>query len=133
MFLKNFKKVSLIKCMLSILNMKKEEAVKEKEWVYLQFWEKHSDEDTLASLIALQNEYLKDVDELADIQLVEVGGLVVRKAFLPSYPTPEITVYREFDWFIVFAVLFCPECYIERDIKKVVTMLLESILLRVRA
>jgi len=110
-----------------------EEAVKEKEWVYLQFWEKHSDEDTLASLIALQNEYLKDVDELADIQLVEVGGLVVRKAFLPSYPTPEITVYREFDWFIVFAVLFCPECYIERDIKKVVTMLLESIPLRVRA
>ena len=54
-------------------------------------------------------------------------GLTVRQAFLPTYPTPEITVFREFDWFIAFVVLYCPDCYIDRDTKKAVEMLNEAI------
>lgn len=96
---------------------------KEKEWLYVQFWRKESEADTLENLIEAQNESLREQDERAEISVSDLDGLVVRKAFLPSYPTPEITVFREFEWFISFVVLYCPECYVVRDTQKVVEML----------
>lgn len=100
---------------------------KEKEWLYLQFWPKESEVATLDSLIEAQNKSLKDKDDRAEIQMTEVNGLPVRIAVLPSYPTPEVTVYREFDSFISFVVLFCPELFVDRDTKKVASMLKEAI------
>lgn len=105
---------------------------KEKEWMYIQFWRKQTEVDTLENLIGAQNESLIDQDERAIINVSEVEGLMVRQAFLPSYPTPEITVFREFWWFIAFAVVYCPECYVERDTKKAVTMLKEAIPIHVK-
>lgn len=96
---------------------------KEKEWMYIQYWSKNSDINTLESLIKVQNESLRDQDESAEINVYEKDGLIVRQAFMPSYPTPEITVFRDFDWFIAFVVLFCPECYIGRDTNKAIEML----------
>ena len=84
------------------------------------------------AVIGAQNESLIDQDERAIINVSEVEGPMVRQAFLPSYPTPEITVFREFGWFIAFAVVYCPECYVERDTKKVVTMLKEAIPIHVK-
>lgn len=43
---------------------------------------------------------------------------MVRKVVVPWYPTPEVTVFRDFGAFIGFAVLFCPEQVLVRDIKK---------------
>ena len=100
---------------------------KEKEWMYVQFWSKTSEINTLKNLIEVQNESLLDKDAMAVIKLLEIDGLMVRQAILPSYPTPEITVFREYDWFIAFVVIFCPECYVDRDTKKAVTMLNEAI------
>lgn len=100
---------------------------KEKEWMYVQFWSKKSETDTLENLVEAQNESLRDKDARAKINVFEMDGLLVRQAFLPSYPTPEITVFREYDWFIAFVVLFCPDCFIERDTRKVVSMLLDAI------
>ena len=96
---------------------------REKEWMYIQFWNKKSEMDTLANLIYVQNKTLKDQDSRAEINVFEMDGLMIRQAFLPSYPTPEITVFREYEWFIAFIVLFCPDCYIDRDTKKAVAML----------
>jgi len=97
----------------------------EMEWRYLQFWSK--DQITLSNLIETQNECLVNIDADADIRITEVDGLTVREAYLPSYPTPEITIFREFDSFIVFLVLLCPECYVQRDTKKAVDILKAAI------
>ena len=109
-----------------------EVTVKEKEWMYVQFWSKESEIDTLENLIEAQNKSLQDIDERAEINILEIDGLKVRQAFIPSYPTPEITVFREFEWFIAFVVLFCPKCYIERDTMKVVAMLKEALPIHVK-
>lgn len=105
---------------------------KEKEWMYVQFWSKKTEIHTLEGLIEVQNESLNVQDEKAEISVFEMEGLMVRQAFLPTYPTPEITVFREFDWFIAFVVLYCPECYIDRDTRKVVEMLNEAIPMHVK-
>lgn len=99
----------------------------EKEWMYLQFWPKGHKEDTLEYIVGLQNYQLKIIDEDAELRMYELDGLMVREAYLSSYPTPEITVYREFDRFYSFLVLYCPEYYIQRDIKKAVSMLKKAL------
>ena len=105
---------------------------KEKEWMYLQFWSKNADVNTIKSLIDVQNESLTDADDRADIRVFEQDGLTIREARLPSYPTTEITVFREFDRFIAFLVLYCPEHFIKKDIKKAVDMLKEAMPIRER-
>lgn len=105
-----------------------EEAVrKEKEWMYLQIWTKEKKDDTLENIIEYQNIQLREKDECAVIQQFELDGLIVREAYLSSYFTPEITVFREFDRYIAFIVLFCPDYYIQRDTKKAVSMLNKAI------
>ena len=98
---------------------------KEKEWMYLQIGAKET--ETIDSIIEFQNLQLKKKDERAEIRQYERDGLTVREAFLPSYPNPEITVFREFDRFIAFLVLFCPECYIRRDTNKAISMLNKAV------
>lgn len=105
---------------------------KEKEWMYLQFWSKDSGIDTIKSLIEVQNASLKDTDERADIRVFDQDGLTVREARLPSYPTMETTVFRDFERFIAFLVLYCPEHFIKKDTKKAIDMLKEAIPIRVR-
>lgn len=100
---------------------------KDKEWMYVQFWRKNSEVDTMENLIEAQNNSLREYDGKAEINVFEMDGLTVRQAFLPTYPTPEITVFRDFDWFIAFVVLYCPDFYIDRDTKKAVEMLNEAI------
>jgi len=100
---------------------------KEKEWMYLQFWAKKSIKDTLENLITTQNKSLKAMDNRAVIRLSEVDGLKVREAYLPSYPVPEVTVFREYDRFIAFIVLFCPDSFVKRDVRKIIDAFLDAI------
>lgn len=96
---------------------------KEREWMYLQFFTKDTENNTLESVVEFQNRQLKEKDGHAIIRMSELEGLTVREAYLPSYPTPEITVFREFERFVAFLVLFCSECYIQRNTYKAVLML----------
>lgn len=105
----------------------------EREWMYLQFWDKTSEVVSLAELIETQSNSLKEVDEYADIRIAELDGVTVREAYLSLYSTPEVTVFREFDSFIAFLVLYCPKCYIARDTKKAVDILKAAIPLRVKS
>lgn len=105
-----------------------EEAVRiEKEWMYLQIWTKEKEDDTLENLIDFQNIQLRENYKCTEIQQYELDGLIVREVYLPSYTTPEITVFREFDGFIAFLVLFCSDYFIKRDTKKAVFMLNKAI------
>lgn len=106
-------------------------AEKDKEWMYLQFWSKNSEIDTLENLISAQNDSLLEKDEKTEINIYEIEGLTVRQAFVSSYPTPEITTFREFDRFIAFIVLFCPEYYMNRDTRKTVEMLKDAVPIQV--
>lgn len=109
-----------------------EVTAKENEWMYLQFWSKEPDVNTIKSLIELQNESLKEADKQAYIRVFEQDGLTIREARLPSYPTTETTVFREFDRFIAFLVLYCPDSYIMKDTRKAIDMLKEAIPINVR-
>lgn len=77
----------------------------------------------MENIIEFQNIQLREEDRCADIRQFELDGLTVREAYLSSYPTPEITIFREYDRFVAFIVLFCPDYYIRRDTKKAVSML----------
>lgn len=99
----------------------------EKEWMYLQIWAKETEDDTLENVIEFQNVVLREKDKNTEIRLFELDGLTVREAYLSSYPTFEITVFREFDRFIAFLVLFCQDYYVQRDTKKAVSMLNKAI------
>lgn len=105
----------------------KEATEKEKEWMYIKFWSKESENDTLDNLINIHNESLMAMDNQTEIVLSEIDGLKVRKAFVPSYPVPEVTVFREFDSFIAYVVLYCPVPYIDRDVRKIIDVFLDSI------
>lgn len=104
----------------------------EKEWMYLQFWTKKTENDSMENVIEFQNSQLKEKDECAEIRLYELDGLTIREAYLPSYSNAEITVFREFDRFIAFLILFCPDCYIQKDTMKAVSMLNKAIPLIVK-
>lgn len=110
-----------------------EDATKrEKEWMFIQFWDKCFNVETNRELENLQNDALLSEDPNACISHQEVNGLPVRIARLRNYPTPEITIYREFPEFIAFMVAYCPEEYVDRDIKKAVFMLGSAIPVHVR-
>lgn len=110
-----------------------EDATKrEKEWMYIQFWDKCFNVETNRELENLQNDALLSEDPNACISHQAVNGLPVRIARLRNYPTPEITIYREFPEFIAFMVAYCPEEYVDRDIKKAVFMLGSAIPVHVR-
>jgi len=94
-----------------------EEAMYNKEWIYIQFWDKNDDISTIPMLIENQNQILKLHDPTANIEIIE-QELFIRKARLAKYPTIEITIFKEFEAFILFGVLYCPDYYIDRDIKK---------------
>lgn len=105
---------------------------REKEWMYIQFWKKDADVESICDLEAIQNESLLREDTNASISLQEVEGLSVRIARLASYPTPEITVFREFPDFIAFIVAYSPEKYVLRDLKKAIYMLKNAVRVYVR-
>lgn len=105
---------------------------REKEWMYLQFWDKKTNLDTLDNLIAAQNDALMSHDGRAELNLFCEEGLMIREYYSSTYPTPEITVFKDFERFIVFGVLYCPDCFIARDTKKVIAMLQEAVPMGVR-
>ena len=41
-------------------------------------------------------------------------------------------MFREYDWFIAFVIIFCPECYVYRDANKAAAMLNGAIPIHVK-
>lgn len=95
------------------------DAGENKEWMYIQFWDKKDTVSSIESLIDLQNQNILEVDSNANLEIENVNdNIVLRKARISGYPTIEITGFRDLGKFIFFVVLFCPDNVISRNVNK---------------
>lgn len=100
-----------------------EDAAIQKEWMYINFWEKSPEAKTLEELTELQDERLREQFRNVKINYLQTikrtdARVLLRKADIPSYPTPEYTGFIEFKDFIFFAALFTPVELAKRNIRK---------------
>lgn len=108
-----------------------EEAAKNKEWAYINFWDKSNEICTLDELISWQNSNLLYDNNDGTIEEICFDLVRIRIFKSANYPTPEITLFREFDSFILFVVLFSPNNMISKNIEKMKYFLINSIPLHV--
>lgn len=104
-----------------------EEAAKNKEWAYINFWDKRDEICTLDELISWQNSNLLCDNNNGTIEEICSDLIRIRIFNSPNYPTPEITLFREFDDFFLFVVLFSPNNMISKNIEKMKYFLINSI------
>lgn len=104
-----------------------EEAAKNKEWAYINFWDKCDEICTLDELISWQNSNLLCDNNNGTIEEICSDLIRIRIFNSPNYPTPEITLFREFDDFFLFVVLFSPNNMISKNIEKMKYFLINSI------
>ena len=89
-------------------------AGKARTWMYVNFWIKEGAVSDTESLIALQEQKLRQRFPNAEISYPAFVSRKDAKTKLrlftePSYPALEFTAFIEFESFIFFAVLFTPE------------------------
>ncbi|WP_288237028.1 restriction endonuclease [uncultured Alistipes sp.] len=94
-----------------------DEALQKKEWMYLQFWKKDESIKNVKQLIDYQNDNILTMDNKANIEIQETD-IILRKTRIRKYPTIEITGFKDFEDFILFGVLYCPDNVISRNIGK---------------
>lgn len=104
-----------------------EEAAKNIEWAYINFWDKSDEICTLDELISWQNSNLLCDNNNGTIEEICSDLIRIRIFNSPNYPTPEITLFREFDDFFLFVVLFSPNNMISKNIEKMKYFLINSI------
>lgn len=100
-----------------------EDAGNQREWMYINFWEKSPEAKTVEELTKLQDKRLRENFSDAEISYLPTikrndANVLLRKAEISSYPSPEYTGFVEFKDFIFFAVLFTPVELAKRNIRK---------------
>ena len=109
-----------------------EEATINKEWAYLNFWDKNDTINTIDKLIAYQNDSLLEMDNEGKID-VKVDDEIKSRIFtFKNSSFKEITLYRDFHKFILFIVLFSPDNTLNRNINKMRYLLLNALPLNVK-
>ncbi len=108
-----------------------EEAALNKEWAYINFWDKDCEIGALDELVAWQNADLLDADKDGIIQENNSDSIRIRVFKSKKYPCTEVTLFREFKRFILFAVLFSPDNMIDKNIEKMKFFLLKAFPLNV--
>lgn len=103
-----------------------------KEWAYINFWDKNDEINSLDILISFQNNYLMESDGNGRIEEKEESSIRIRTFTSSLYPTKEVTLYRDFSKFIIFVVLFSPDNLLQRNINKMKYLLLNALPLEVR-
>lgn len=109
-----------------------EEAAMNKEWAYISFWGKDCEIGTVDELVAWQNENLFGEDKDGVIEESYSDSIRIRMFKSKKYPSVEITLYREFEHFILFVVLFSPDNMISKNIEKMKFFLLHAFPINVR-
>lgn len=104
-----------------------EEAAQRKEWAYLNFWTKDGSIDSTDKLIHFQNQLLINENKDGIISVSCDEGIVIRSYISQKYPTEEITLFKEFNEFILFIVLFTPDNVKHRNIKKIKQLLRNAV------
>lgn len=94
------------------------------EWMYINFWHKEEQYNTLDNLIDSQNRNIDDVYSEVNIEIKEYvkrkdnRKTKIRVVSARELPCLEVTGYIEFDDFIVFAILFTTEELKIKNIRK---------------
>jgi tetratricopeptide (TPR) repeat protein len=111
-----------------------EEAVRNHEFMYINFWNKRNEEaNSLDALLKYQEAYLlKDAPD-GEIRLLEgvpnqkVGAKTLVRRFKKStHPTPEYTGFVDFETFVFMCVLFTPEQLERKNLRKLRFILREA-------
>lgn len=110
-----------------------DKAMDENEFMYVQFWDRKPNNDTLDDLLELQLARFKEKDPEVKVEYLPTitrknTQTRLRKATVKSYPSSEFTGFIEFPNFIFFCVMFTPENRERQNIRK-----LENILKLVKA
>ncbi len=109
-----------------------EEAIQNREWAYLNFWDKDDEIDSVDDLISWQNKQLLANDKEGIIEIKDEENIKIRVFISKKNPIKEITLFRDFHDFVLFVVLFSPDNLINRNIKKMQNLLLDAIPLKVK-
>ncbi|ADP99920.1 restriction endonuclease [Marinobacter adhaerens] len=109
-----------------------DDAMKDGEFMYVQFWNRRQGGHELGDLLNLQKENLLKVDPECVIEFLPTikrkdAETKLRVAHVSQYPSPEYTGFVQFTDFIFFCVLFSPENRSKSNIRK-----LENIMEAVR-
>ena len=100
-----------------------DEAMQNNEFMYIQFWDRLKDGDSLEDLLKLQESMFKDSDSECSIEFLptirrENEKTKLRVVNIKNYPTPEYTGFVEFEDFIFFCVMFSPVNRSKSNIRK---------------
>jgi len=113
------------------------QACKEKEWMYVNFWRKDGEAKTIEELISKQNSNLRSSFPDSTIQVSEISSSnsithKIRVFDNHRYPTKEYTAYRDCGEFIAFFVLFCTENTFKRNFRKLSYILETAIPIKIK-
>lgn len=105
-----------------------EEAINNKEFMYIQLWDTKVEESTLEDLLKFQENTFKQSDPNAQIEYLPTikrkdSAVTLRKAIVNNYPTAEYTGFVGFQDFIFFCVMFTPENRSKQNIRKLENIL----------
>jgi hypothetical protein len=114
-----------------------EQAAAQKEFMYVNLWDRRPPVESLDSLLADQNTGIRSHDPDAIVAVREVPGsrghrACVRRAEIRGYPTAEITGFVEFPKSIFFVVLFTPLVIERRNVRKLEYMPKKTLPISVR-
>ncbi len=112
------KKTGIATALLYQRGLSFEEATTNKEWAYLQFYNKSSEQETIQTVIEQQDQELLASFPCGKIEYQSIDNILIRTFSAQEYPTKEFTLFRDFGGFIVFIVLFCPDNVMRRNIEK---------------
>lgn len=112
-----------------------EQAALKKEVAYINFWDRHKNNESLDDLIAIQEKYIKDSGRLIKIAYANLNRddfkTVIRESWIEGYPGPELTGFIEFDEFILFCVWFSDELALKRNNRKLERLLKMTLPLKI--
>ncbi len=111
-----------------------EEALRNNEWMYINFWNKKNEEvNSLDALMKYQKTYILESSPDAEIRLLEgvanqkVGAkTLIRRLKKETYPVPEYTGFVDFENFVFMCVLFTPEQMERKNLRKLRLVLREA-------
>lgn len=113
-----------------------EEAVNSYEWMYVNIWGKEGEIKTLDDFLEHQASYTKKDFPTAEIKYLQTirrdnFEIRLREIAIETYPTKEYTGFVDFDNFIFFCVMFSPVELRKKNIRKLESILQQSIPLNV--
>ena len=136
-FIVDGKKNGFSLCTLYQIGLTLEEAMKKKEFSYVDFWKKTEECSSLEQLIRDQEEYMKASLEINNLSYRELSirndaKTIIRIADIKNYPAIEMTGFVEFDNFIFFCVWFSEKNVMKRNTRKLETLMKNIIPANVR-